>query len=82
VHPIDESSPLLNFDKKSLDNSKAEFMVLLKGFNNTLSQGVHSRTSYKFYDVEWNAKFAPIFRNQSGNALVAIDKISEYEKIT
>ena len=57
-------------------------MVLVKGFNNTLSQNVHSRTSYKFYDVEWDAKFVSIFKNKNGKAVVAIDKIGKYEKIT
>ena len=81
VHPIDENSPLFGFDKNSLDESKAEFMVLIKGFNNTLSQGVHSRTSYKFYDVEWDAKFTSIFKNKNGKAVVAIKKINKYEKL-
>jgi len=81
VHPIDENSPIFNLNKETLDNSKAEFMVLIKGFNDTLSQNVHSRTSYKYYDVEWNAKFAPIFSNEKGQAIVSVDKIGEYEKI-
>ena len=33
-------------------------VVMISGYNNTLSQQVHSRTSYKFYDVEWDAKFS------------------------
>lgn len=80
VHPIDKDSPLFEMDKNRLVNSKAEFMVLINGFNDTLSQNVHSRTSYKFYDVEWGAKFSPIFTNQNGKAVVAVDKIGEYEK--
>ena len=81
VHPIDENSPLIDFNNKSLDESKAEFMVLIKGYNNTLSQSVHARTSYKNYDVEWDAKFAPIFKNKNGKAIVAVDKIGKYEKL-
>ena len=81
VHPLDEESPLLNFDKDSLANSKAEFMVLINGFNNTLSQIVHARTSYKYYDIEWDARFSPIFNNDNGKAVVAINKISNYEKV-
>jgi inward rectifier potassium channel len=81
VHPIEEHSPLFNLNKHQLDASKAEFMVLIKGLNDTLSQNVHSRTSYKFYDIEWGAKFSPIFTNQNGKAVVAVDKVGEYEKI-
>ena len=81
VHPIDENSPLIDIDKDTFDQSQAEFMVLLKGFNNTLSQSVHSRTSYKNNDVVWDAKFSSIFKNDHGKAIVAINKIGEYEKI-
>lgn len=82
VHPIDEQSPLKGMNKAALDHSQAEFMVLLNGYNNTLAQSVHARTSYKHYDVIWNAKFAPIFTYQYQKTIVAIDKISSYNKIT
>jgi hypothetical protein len=36
-------------------------MVLIKGYNNTLSQQVHARTSYKPENIVWNARFVPIF---------------------
>ncbi|MCG8310298.1 MAG: ion channel [Cytophagales bacterium] len=81
VHPIDGQSPLRNFDKETFHQSNAEFMVLIKGFNNTLSQNVHSRTSYKHYDVVWDAKFSPIFSNHHGMAVVELDKIGEYKRV-
>ena len=79
VHPIDEQSPLHNIDKETLKKSDAEFMVLIHGYNNTLSQSVHSRTSYKYDDIVWGAKFSPIFSNHNGKAIVAVDAIGEYE---
>lgn len=81
VHPINKDSPLFDLDKNRLDTSRAEFMVLINGFNNTLSQNVHARTSYKFYDVEWGAKFSSIFTDQNEKTRVAIDKIGDYEKV-
>jgi inward rectifier potassium channel len=81
VHPIDKKSPLFEIDKDTLDKSKAEFMVLMNGINNTLSQNVHSRTSFKYYDVVWDAKFSPIFNNQKGKAVIAVDKIGSFEKV-
>ncbi len=81
VHPIDKNSPLFEIDKETLDKSKAEFMVLMNGINNTLSQNVHSRTSYKHYDVEWGAKFSPIFKYHKGKAVIAVDKIGSFEKV-
>ena len=81
VHPRDEQSPLHNMDKETFEKSDAEFMVLIKGYNNTLSQNIHSRTSYKFHDVVWDAKFSPIFSNENGKAIVAIDAIGQYELV-
>lgn len=81
VHPIDEHSPLSKLNKKDLDKSNAEFVIMIKGFNNTLSQQVHSRSSYKNYDVEWNAKFSPIFSNENGMAVIPVDKIGDFVKV-
>ena len=82
VHPINDQSPLANFSKSDLDKSNAEFVVMISGYNNTLSQQVHSRTSYKFYEVEWDAKFSPIFTNEDGMAVIAVNKIGDYHKIS
>jgi inward rectifier potassium channel len=81
VHPIDENSPLDQIKENELASSKAEFMVLIKGLNNTLSQQVHARTSYKPENVEWNAKFSPIFSDNKGKTVIAMDKIGKYEKL-
>jgi len=81
VHPIDETSPLFEMNKGQLEKSRAEFMILIKGINDTLSQAIHSRTSYKSDEIEWDARFTPIFKNSNGVTEVAIDKISEFEKV-
>ncbi len=82
VHPINDKSPLMGLDREKFEKSEAEFIVLIKGFNNTLSQNVHSRTSYKHYDIIWDARFASIFSNKNGKAIVEIDKIGKYEKVS
>ena len=81
VHPIDEQSPLKHYDKESFSKSDAEFMVLINGYNNTLSQQVHARTSYKYYDVVWDAKFSSIFSSNNGKAVVRVDKIGDYKEV-
>jgi len=81
VHPIDESSPLFEMNKEQLEKSRAEFMILIKGINDTLSQAIHSRTSYKSDEIEWDARFSPIFKNTNGITEVSIDKISDFENV-
>ncbi len=61
VHPIDQDSPLFEITKEKLTESDAEFLILLKGFDDTFSQSVHSRMSYKFDEVMFGYKFKSIF---------------------
>jgi inward rectifier potassium channel len=81
VHPLDEQSPVQGFKEEELKNHEAEFMVLIKGYNNTLSQQVHARTSYKPENIVWNARFVPIFSGKKGKTNIAIDQLGDYEKI-
>jgi inward rectifier potassium channel len=78
VHPIDQNSPLFRFEQNELEGADAEFLVLVNGINDTFSQPVHSRTSYKFNEVVWDARFEPIFEVINGKTIVSLDKLSKY----
>ena len=72
VHPITEASPLYNETEESLKTSDAEFLILLTGIDETFSQTVHSRSSYKYHEVRWGAKFADMFHSSDSEG-VTID---------
>lgn len=79
-HPIDEDSPLYGLTTEDLRISDAEFLILLKGFDDAFAQIVHSRSSYKYDEITWNAKFINIFvTSPEGVPTIELDKISEYE---
>jgi len=61
VHPIDEASPLHGETAESLRDSQAEFLVLLKAFDEIFSTIVQTRVSYTMDEVIWNARFANAF---------------------
>ena len=61
VHPIDETSPLHGETPESLRDSFAEFLVLLKAFDETFSTIVQTRTSYTPEELIWGARFASAF---------------------
>ncbi len=83
VHPITENSPLYNIGPEELRASDAELMIALEGYDETYSQQVHARTSYKHQEVIFNAKFAKILgRNNDGKATIALDRISEYDLLS
>ncbi|HUL45148.1 MAG TPA: ion channel [Bacteroidota bacterium] len=81
VHPIDGNSPLNNETEDSLRESDAEFLILVTGTDETFSQTVHSRSSYKYHEVRWGWKFSDMFLS-SDNQKVGIDlrKIHDIEK--
>jgi len=83
VHPIDESSPLLNSTREALLDNEAEFLVLLSGNDETFSQTVHSRTSYKADEIIWNARFRSMFIESPTRGTTGMDllRIHEYELI-
>lgn len=57
VHSINEESPMYGLSKEDLLERKAEILVLIKSFNESFSQVVHSRTSYSATEFLWNHKF-------------------------
>jgi inward rectifier potassium channel len=69
VHPIDEQSPLFGLTEADLRRDAAEFLILLTGIDETFSQTVHTRSSYKAEEIVWNSKFADIFVRDDGNRL-------------
>ncbi|MBD1392266.1 ion channel [Mucilaginibacter glaciei] len=82
VHPLDGNSPLADATPDELDRTQASFSVLLKAFDDTFSQTVHSRTSYQYCDMVWDAKFVQMFeREESGRIMLDMSKISDYNHL-
>ena len=73
VHPIDESSPLRGLTRDDLRRSDGEFLVLLAGVDETFAQRVHARSSYKWDEVVWGAKFSDILHHPTGAEPITID---------
>ncbi len=79
-HPIDEESPIYGMTADDLKNIDAEFFILLKGFDDTFAQIVHSRSSYRYNEIVWGAKFTSVYgKTEDGRARIQMDKISEIE---
>jgi inward rectifier potassium channel len=73
VHPIDAASPLAGVSREELLASDAEILVLLTGTDETFSQSVHARSSYKADEVVWDARFEDIFEHPEGPHPITID---------
>jgi inward rectifier potassium channel len=74
VHPIDANSPLRSYrGPEDLINCDSEFIVLLNGFDETFSQQVHTRSSYKGEEVVWGARFRNLFNPPAPDGTISID---------
>lgn len=82
VHPIAENSVLNGLTQQDLLDGEAEFLVLLKAFDDAFSQTVHSRTSYKASEIIFDAKFDLIIKpDEDGVSSIDISKVSDYSLI-
>jgi len=77
VHPIDQSSPLYGKTAADFAHLQMEFLILLKGTDDTFGQVVHQRFSYRYDEVVWGARFAPAFDvDEHGDMVVELDRLS------
>jgi len=84
VHAIDQASPLYGVTAQALRASEAEFLILLRGTDETFAQAVYARSSYKAEEVTFGARFKNIFKPPSDEGDVSIDvgRLSEVEPAT
>ncbi len=82
VHAIDRQSPLHGKDAQALEHADSEFLVLITAFDETFSQTVHARSSYKWEEIVWHAKFTDMFKYDSeGLIRVDLKEIHSYESV-
>jgi len=83
VHPIDPSSPMWGLTHQDLVKADAELLVLLIATDETISQPVHSRSSYEADEIVWGAKFANMFMRSASEGIIGmnLDRIHDIELI-
>ncbi|GAB3927345.1 ion channel [Mucilaginibacter myungsuensis] len=82
VHPLDGNSPLRDMTLAELERTGASFSILLKAFDDTFSQTVHSRAAYYHNDIVWDAKFKQAFdRDEDGTIVLDLSGIDRYELV-
>ena len=81
VHPINEKSPMFEMTHADLVAKDAEFLILLTGIDETFSQTVHARSSYKPDEIVVGYRFVNIYNPMDDDGVVSIDvrRLSEVE---
>ena len=64
VHPITPNSPIHGWNNKKVKQGETEFLVLIKGYDDTFNQTVYSRSSYWHNEIVWGARFNNMYDNE------------------
>jgi inward rectifier potassium channel len=80
VHPIDENSPLYGFGPADMKNADLEIYVLIRGFDDVYSNMVLQRTSYTYDEIQFNARFVPMYKesDDKNTTIVELHKLNEF----
>ncbi|MES2003543.1 MAG: ion channel [Bacteroidota bacterium] len=80
VHMINEESPLFGFSKKDIEEAQAELLIFVQGFDESFSNTVVSRASYRFEEFVYGGKFVAMYHPNEDNTttILDIDKLDEY----
>ena len=79
VHPITPDSPFTQFSRKDFAMRDVEIIVVIKAFDESFSQTVYSRSSYKHYEINWGEKFTYLMSHKNGKITVDISGLSTSE---
>lgn len=80
VHPINEKSPLYNFTQADFQTMEGEILLNIKAFDDMFSNVVVARTSYVFREIQYGAKFEPMYeRDSTGDkTIIYLEKINSF----
>ena len=82
VHPITEDSLLFEKTLEELQGAEVEIVLILKAFDDTFAQTIHTRTSYQDEDIEWDSKFQLMYyHNDEGKMVLDYSRLDNTEKI-
>jgi len=82
VHPIDEASPLHGMQDADLRRVQAEFIILIKAFDDAFAQTIYQRTSYTAQEVQWGVRFKPMTTfGEDGNMEMNVDLVDDVEAV-
>lgn len=82
VHPITEDSPFYKMDLTQLNHQDLEIIIQLKGFDDTFSQHVHSRSSYIGKEIVVGGKFEPTIEiDDEGEIIIPLDRFHDFRSV-
>lgn len=83
VHPITTDSPLYQKTLEDITAMRGEFLVMIKGFDESYNQLIHTNTSYISKDMVTGKKFHPMYTSfENSPTILNLDCINRLLPIT
>jgi len=78
VHIIDKQSPIYEKTLEDIQAMKAEFLILIEGYDETFASTVHTNSSYTCEELDWGMRFEPMYfpNAERGKTILELEKIS------
>ena len=77
VHPITEDSPISDWSKRDYCHHRSELLITIDGYDEAFAQPVHINNSYIHDEIEWNARFAPMYFERENTTELHLDRIHD-----
>ncbi len=82
VHQITSASPLYGRTREEFEALQAEFLILIRAFDETFGQTVNVRRSYRHDEIIWGARFKTAFVvEENGDLRLDVDEVSSHDKL-
>ena len=82
AHPVSQQSPLYGLTPEELSKQDAEFLVLINAIDDNYSQTVHARSSYKWDEIVWSARFKDMYRHtRNGRMSIDLKRIHDIQQV-
>jgi inward rectifier potassium channel len=81
VHPINDKSPLFEKTADDLLKLDGEFIVVIKGYDDTFSQEVNAIQSYRVQELVWGVKFDLMYESKDNTVVLDFSKLDDFSKV-
>lgn len=78
VHAIVEDSPMNGWTKEDYCRRHSELLVTVDGYDETFAQTIHLKNSYLHHEIEWNARFEPMYIEREQTTELHLDRLHAY----
>jgi inward rectifier potassium channel len=82
AHPITTDSPLHAMTPQKLRQQDAEFLILINAIDDKSSHTVHARSSFKWDEIVWGARFKNMYRRtRNGRMSIDLKRIHDIQNL-